>query len=97
MEDLTKRAYNYAVDKKKVNQGVIEAFKDAYSTGYGDSVKRPNIELLKIVRARYRSSKQVEYDLGMSDARRNANEQELAEIKKHELLDELIKQFEKLK
>ena len=94
--DLTKRAYDYAVQKKKVNEGVIEAFKFAYELGRRDAAIRPTEELLHNIKSRYRSSKQVEYDLGMSDLRRNAKGEELVEIKKHNLIVNFIQEFESL-
>ena len=95
MIDVTQQAYEYAQKVKKVNEGVIEAYKKAYNVGYEKAKRLPDIKLLEIILSRYRSYKKIEMDLGYSDARRGLNDEETKEAKMHELIKSFCDQIDK--
>ncbi len=93
MIDTTKQAYEYAKRNKKVNEGVIEAYKHAYSEGYYRALILPDDELLAIIQKRYRSKEKIERDLAMSDARRGFTKEEIEEAKMHDKIKRFRKGF----
>lgn len=95
MIDVTQEAYEYAQKVKKVNEGVIEAYKKAYNVGYEKAKRLPDIELLKIIKSRYRSKSKIEMDLAYSGARRGLNKEEAKEAKMHELIKSFCDQIDK--
>jgi hypothetical protein len=95
MIDVTAQAYEYAKKVKKVNEGVIEAYKKAYNVGYEKAKRLPDIELLEIIKSRYRSDEKIAMDLGHSDARRGFNEKEKKEAKMHDLIKSFCDQIDK--
>jgi len=95
MIDVTQQAYEYAQKVKKVNEGVIEAYKKAYNVGYEKAKRLPDIKLLEIIKSRYRSKSKIEMDLSYSDARRGLNKEESKEAKMHELIKSFCDQIDK--
>lgn len=95
MIDVTQQAYEYARKVKKVNEGVIEAYKKAYNVGYEKAKRLPDIELLNIIKSRYRSYEEIKMDLDYSDARRGLNDKETKEAKMHELIKSFCEQIDK--
>lgn len=89
-EKLTKIAYDYAVKKKKVNQGVIEAYKSGFSLFENLFRNLTAVELLEYARDKYRDQARICDDLGYSGAMRGPNDEEKKEVKNRQLISELI-------
>ncbi len=94
---LTEMAYEYAKRMKKVNQGVIEAYKDGYNRGYKNGIKQSDENLISELKSRYRNKRDVDYDLGMSDARRGPNEKEAQEVRIRSLIEKFETDLKELK
>lgn len=62
MSNLTEQAYQYASKVKKVNSGVIEAYKFAYIKGQKSIINKAPLELLDLVRGKFRSIKEKDED-----------------------------------
>ncbi|MGG5506724.1 MULTISPECIES: hypothetical protein [unclassified Myroides] len=91
--ELTAQAYKYAKDVKKVNLGVIEAYKKGFRSGEQFAQSLNSKSILKMIAGRYRSRKMIEHDLGYDDARRSLNDQEIQEANTHEKIVKFIEEL----
>lgn len=88
--ELTAQAYKYAKDAKKVNLGVIEAYKEGFKAGEQFVRLLNSKSLLNIIATRYRSRKNIKHDLGYEGIHRSLNDQEIQEASNHEKILQLI-------
>lgn len=96
MIDVTKEAYEYAVKVKKVNEGVIEAYKSAYNKGYNTACKQSDMELLELIKGRYRDARTIHEHIGHSGGGRGVTEKEGREAQMHELIRSFCEQLTEL-
>lgn len=91
--NLTEKAYEYAKSKGKVNQGVIEAYKDGYNKGVYDVKNLSEDDLFDLIKAKFATRQQIEYEIRMSGEYAGLNDKKKKEAHLRAMLDEFLGRF----
>ena len=89
-ERLIVAAYNYAKRRGKTRQDIIDVYIDGHRNGERYVWTLSTVDILEALKERFRTIDEINYDLGMSDARREPNETEIRETEIREEFEKFI-------